>query len=82
MESKTAMQELIEYLNKDYEWFVNNSPEHGVIPQIIKKATQLLAKERQQIIDAYKVGFSFGEDIPDKHTNFMATDYFTQKYKQ
>jgi hypothetical protein len=42
---KTAiMQELIEYLNKDFDWFVKNSPEHGVIPQIIKKATELDAK--------------------------------------
>lgn len=64
---KTAMQELIEDLKSIGIKF---------------NATKYLAKEKQDIIDAYKVGFSFGEDIPDKHANFMATDYFTQKYEQ
>lgn len=44
MKQQTAMQELIEWVNSKTQLFV---PSKG---QIIEKATELLEKERQQII--------------------------------
>lgn len=80
MAQNTALQELIEYLNKDFEWVVKNSPDYGVIPQIIKKATELLPKERQQIIDGYKNGFYAGCDQPLMDN--MPDNYFTNTFNQ
>ena len=61
MAQNTALQEFIDYINKDFEWFVKNSPDYGVMPKLLKKATELLPKERQQIIDAYENGTDLGD---------------------
>ena len=94
MKDKTPLQELIEYLNKDFEWFVKNSPEYGVVPQIITKAKELLEKERQVVADSFYMGCKYqngenkswesynpmtGNQQPNKELNFE--DYFTNKYQ-
>ena len=89
---KTAMQELIEQLqtqNKAYyekckkaKGTDKNTLNDGmaVITLSIIKAQNLLPKERQQIIDAYKNGFYAGcyQPLFDN----MPEDYFTQTYTQ
>ena len=77
MKTKTAMQELIERLKSLKSKGYNDAG----IRTDIEIATQLLAKEKQDIIDAYADGFSFGEGMPDEHVKFMSNSYFTQKYE-
>ena len=65
---KTAMQELIEYLNGDT---------YAGICDIMDRAEELLEKEKEQIINAYKdnhdLGHIFGLDTEQ---------YFNQTYNQ
>lgn len=70
MKTKTAMQELI-------KWMDDNKG-HCTYGTIRGKATELLAKEKQQIIDAHISGqkFASNNDNPDSN------EYFTQKYEQ
>jgi hypothetical protein len=59
----TAIQQLIEYLNTDFKWFVDNSPSHGVLPKIIVKATELLETEKKQIVNAFTQGYIEGNQL-------------------
>lgn len=68
----TAMQELIEYLEK-YKDVIG-----GTSVMIIDKGKALLQKEREQITLAYYEGFS--NAINDDSTS--PSQYFTQTYKQ
>jgi len=71
----TAMQELIEYLEK-YKDVIG-----GTSVMIIDKAKSLLQKEREQIEDAYCQGLIEIIDeigIPEKAASY----FFTQTYKQ
>tara|TARA_R110002126_G_scaffold214988_3_gene361161 strand:+ start:915 stop:1148 length:234 start_codon:yes stop_codon:yes gene_type:complete len=74
---KTAMQELIEYANEfDFG---------GWEDVFIKKATELLEKEKEQIIDAYKQGCGYEyEYIDDESTSYKedAEEYYNQTYNQ
>ena len=84
MKTKTAMQELVEHVEKRMsELNQTNTVEnvcrmafYDVIAHI--KADDLFAKEKQQIIDAHISGqkFAFDNDNPDSN------EYFTQKYEQ
>ncbi len=92
MKTKTAMQELIENLetkNKDYykkwkeskgsekeKW--NNAMSIQTISVMVAK--KLLAKEKQDIIDARLSAPTIL--LNNKTPEQEATDYFTQKYEQ
>ena len=76
----TALQELIAFIEKDYEWFLTHSPDYGVVPKILGEAKSLLQKERKVIEDAYKAGFYEGCDQP--MFDNMPSEYFTQTFKQ
>ena len=78
--SRTAMQELIDYCNKEFEWFVKHSPEYGVVPKVIIKATELLELERTQIIDAYCEGCK-NPGLYKTHTE-KASDFYNSKYNK
>lgn len=71
MESKTAMQELIKWMD--------DNKSHCTYGTILGKATELLAKERQDIIDAFDDG---QEDMIKFDQRRSPENYFTQKYKQ
>ena len=49
---KTAMQDMIEWIEQRF-----NNPQET---EVFKKATELLEKEKKQIIDAWKKGYSTG----------------------
>jgi hypothetical protein len=63
---KTAMQELIEYLNGDT---------YAGICDIRDRAEELLEKEKEQIMKAYCDGF-------DELLPFHENDYYNQTYNQ
>ena len=88
MKTKTAMQELKEKLQVVVDELNDALPNtdqygyRGAMENVIKDINaQMLAKESQQIVDAYADGFSFGEGMPDEHVKFMSNSYFTQKYE-
>ena len=69
--SKTAMQELIEFI--DDKFIVSNSPQ---ISSIYHKAQELLEKEKEQIMDSYLQGsFDDGPNITNSE------QYYNQTYK-
>jgi len=63
---KTAMEELIEYVNEVWGWY----------DDFEKISDKLLEKEKKQIIDACW----YGHDI--KHEYFNPIHYFEQTYNQ
>ena len=66
---KTAMQELIEYANEfDFG---------GWEDVFIKKATELLEKEKQSIINTYWDAYKEGQISSD----VTADEYYNQNYK-
>ena len=66
---KTAIQELIEYANEfDFG---------GWEDVFIKKATELLEKEKQQIINTYWDAYKEGQISSD----VTADEYYNQNYK-
>ena len=69
MSDKTAMMELIEHIKTIWS-------NQGWEDTVIEKATQLLEKEKEQIINAWKDGLSF-DDIP-----CSAEEYYKITYKQ
>ena len=82
--SKTDMQELIEMINVEISQIKSLNPyNHGqrdALTDLRSKATELLAKEKEQIVDAFKEGYYEGIR-PD--VNYETTEqYFTQTYKQ
>jgi hypothetical protein len=68
---KTAMQELIEYieLNIDDNDFIKH--------EVLEQADNLLEKEKEQIIDAYSQGYGDGVQEPNPND-----DYYNQTYNQ
>jgi len=71
--SKTTMQELIEFFDltcKDNEMTSYDGQ---------CKLTELLAKEKEQIVDAYIQGYADGGSQHTRHKN--SKDYFDQTYK-
>jgi len=94
MKTKTAMQELIENLetkNKDYykKWKEVKGEEKEIcfnamstLTLVIIVAKRYLAKEKQDIIDAYYDGTAQFANEAEIVRPLSATDYFTQKYEQ
>lgn len=72
----TALQELIAFIENNYDWFIVHSPDYGVVPKILEKAKSLLPKERKVIEDAYDAGTNWASD-----SNFDSSDYFNKKFK-
>lgn len=71
---KTALTELIEWSENDLEIFIEDTDEALRIYEAIKvKATELLAKEREQIEEAYDKGFGKFKS---------AEQYYNEKYNQ
>jgi hypothetical protein len=76
---KTAMQELIEYFN--------NRPEYDKTSEgyeIIQKATELLEKEKEQIIEAHFAGWSDAYDYLESDSNDRARqseEYYEETYE-
>ena len=66
MKEKTAMMELIEYMKANFH----------LTDESLEKFYELLEKEKEQIIDAWKDGLSF-DDIP-----CSAEEYYKITYKQ
>jgi len=69
---KTAMQELISELKR-----VEDYP---MMPFVIRIATDLLEKEKEQIINAYRDGRC--TDCPFMYSNEDAEKYYNQTYNQ
>jgi hypothetical protein len=69
---KTAMQELISELKR-----VEDYP---MMPFVIRMATDLLEKEKEQIIDANISGMEFIPVDPNKYQQ-DAEQYYNQTYK-
>jgi hypothetical protein len=69
---KTAMQIV-------YEAF-DTSHREGFLEWLINNRTELLAKEKEQIVDAYIEGSKLNVLTHDRKTN--AEFYYTQTYKQ
>jgi hypothetical protein len=44
---KSAINQMIDFLKEKYQWFIEHSPEYGIVPQIIKKAEELASLESQ-----------------------------------
>ena len=82
---QTAMQELIEFIEKNYDWFVVHSPEYGVVPKILEKAQSLLPKERQGYIDAVddtNNAYTHYVENPHNPHPISGEDYFNNKFNQ
>lgn len=54
---QTPIQELISYLETDFDWFFKHSPDNGVLPKIKEKATSLLPTE-QTFLQQHAEGFA------------------------
>ena len=67
MDNKTAMQEMVEWIEQRF-----NNPQET---EVFKKATELLEKEKEQIIGAFEQGLEFG--FPTNGSN-----YFNKTYNQ
>ena len=65
---KTAMQELMDYLNED---------EFSGICEIRDKVEELFKKEQQQIIDAFENGY----DLNSSLINFSGKKYFDEEFE-
>ena len=83
---KTAMQELIDELQKDgfkanhYGDTKTSEILYGIKDYIIEN---LLEKEKEQIENAYKIGFMVSSDLcMIKPTINIAEDYYNQAYNQ
>ena len=78
---QTALEELIGYINS----FSNDYPASK--KQILTKATELLTKERAQIIEAWQDGYANGcsvggNDYTTETENDTGANFFTTTYKQ
>jgi len=91
---KTAMTELIEDCQQNLSGIAISVQEKGLngfekqhyqstakcLHTIIQKCCELLAKEKEQIVDAFKSGQTYGSKYEYPYPN--ETDYFNQTYKQ
>ena len=76
----TAIQELI-------DWLISFDG-GALVPtrlRIKEEASELLEKEKQQIIDAYKFGIIIGDgqkhNFDEKAKDFYSKDYYNQTFK-
>ena len=74
MSKQTAVEWLIDEIR-------NHIKEHGRLDAITISALRTMAKgtEKQQIIDAYKIGYDEGLQIITKYEN--VEDYYTSTYE-
>jgi hypothetical protein len=71
---ETAMEELIEYIE---EWTAKNKTTDG----IWSKAKSLLSKEKQQIVDAYNIGFIYPIKFDFKNNKSQdAEQYYNETF--
>lgn len=84
MAQNTALQELIEWC-KTHHVFRSSQSE----TEFYNKATELLPKERQQIIDTHKAGMLYGQELQIERRNEgkfpnkeNAEQYFTNTFNQ
>lgn len=89
----TAMQELIEQINKGRDILSAQSENYprvktqdviAIIESYINHATELLEKEKQQITDAYEQGEkdSIMEEKTGEREFAFSSHYFSQTYNQ
>jgi hypothetical protein len=71
---KTAMQELIEYLESRYFKYE--------ISSILLKSKELLEKEKEQIMDDYREGVNAGILYCNGEVFISKEDYYNQTYNQ
>lgn len=82
MTNKTAMEMLIENLQKEKEVFKDNPDVLNGYNNSILEALSLLPTERTQIEEAYIYGLRNGGSIKALTVHQkQASDYFTKKYK-
>ena len=81
MSNKTAMMELIEHLKKYRDAEKEKHTYGSGLNYAINYATELLAKEKKQIVDAYSKGFYNGDSIAIRLRRIDGEDHFTQNYK-
>jgi len=81
-EKQTAMQQLIEWSNEYYE--INKQAPS--LHSLIKKSKELLALEKQQILDAHTFAhskFGSGKIMPsEQEQQEFAEQYYSQTYNQ
>jgi hypothetical protein len=65
---KTAMQDMIEWIEQRF-----NNPQET---EVFKKATELLEKEKEQIMQGFQVG------IDQDNNFFVAGKYYKKTYNQ
>jgi hypothetical protein len=82
---KTAMQELIEWCNSCLTYKTMSDGGRIALEVTIVRATCLIEKEKEQIIDAYKhaCGYEY-EYIDNESLTFkeQAEEYYNQTYNQ
>ena len=80
---KTVLQQLIDYC--DYlinEWGVGDSGESALREIKDKIKNELLALEKQQIIEAWEDGYVNGSAMPETNlVQWNGEDYYNSKYK-
>lgn len=79
--SKTAMMELIEFID-----YIKESEGILTSHEIKEKAFELLAKEKEQIVDAHKDGqadllMPQIKEMSENQRRHIAETYFTKRYK-
>ena len=81
MKRKTAMMMLIEklYLRLNYH-LESSSPSPEIIELIIGDATQLLEKEKEQIMEAFDYNQDSG--YSPYQSKELAEEYYNETYKQ
>ena len=83
----TALQELIEILNKSQKFINDNDSKEDKyyrrgLREAIEEANKLLEKEKEQIKNSYLEGDGNGCGCYDFLTNEDAEQYYNETYKQ
>ena len=83
----TALQELIEILNKSQKFINDNDSKEDKyyrsgLREAIEEANKLLEKEKEQIKNSYLDGDGNGCGCYDFLTNEDAEQYYNETYKQ
>jgi len=79
---KTAMQEMIEWLDRQRVICINSKKQHEAdfLNGHISVATTLREKEKQHLIDAHNEGWLNGTEFPKKN-HIQAEDYYNETFK-
>ena len=84
--SKTAMQELIRWVDeqKTISLGLNDAGGYAILSIMKEKFPELLGKEKEQIVDAYRNGLWMGSpnaDVYSQLDNDKTENYYSQTYK-